>query len=430
MKKYYSPLNKTSKKIYLSFCTKYINGLLNFAIFPIISLAVIFLLLFLSFYEHRSNSINTIKLLIEYSISYWLLNHVFYLNIFTQENTKFIFNFTLIPIGSSFLFALFTWRKVYFLNFCFYKNKIEIFGNISGYLVFTFLISFFSKYNNRPIDILKSSLISFIYLSSMFLIIHILKQRKQKQKLIIFYKAQKTYNTLLINVVKLVFSICILTLLFSSLLLLVNLIINWKIIISVYEMLQMNLFGNIIFTILQITYIPNLVVWILAWSSGSGFNINSMLTTPFHSYLEIIPSIPILMAMPLDISFSSITFLNKNIIKLITSFSFLSGLIVSIFYKNLFKFKNKYILKRYVYFLFIKIYFIIFTTFIISLLSALILGILTFISSGYIATLKTSNLFFGSDYIKTSLHIMVQSFIGLLFGIYVIYICKILKNKR
>jgi hypothetical protein len=57
----------------------------------------------------------------------------------------------------------------------------------------------------------------------------------------------------------------------AALLLAVDLFIHWNLVVAVYEALDAGAVGGAALTIAQLGFLPNLVVFALAWASGSGF---------------------------------------------------------------------------------------------------------------------------------------------------------------
>jgi hypothetical protein len=81
----------------------------------------------------------------------------------------------------------------------------------------------------------------------------------------------------------------------SSLTLAFMLAINYAGVVALYEGLQTGVLGGIVLTIGQLAFIPNLVIWAMAWLVGPGFSIG---TGSIVSPLAPIPAIPAFGAIP------------------------------------------------------------------------------------------------------------------------------------
>jgi hypothetical protein len=85
----------------------------------------------------------------------------------------------------------------------------------------------------------------------------------------------------------------------ASLILAILLALNYAHIVSLYEGLQTGVLGGIAVTIGQLMFIPNLVIWTMAWLVGPGFAIGTgSLVSPVATQLGPIPAIPVLGALP------------------------------------------------------------------------------------------------------------------------------------
>ena len=93
----------------------------------------------------------------------------------------------------------------------------------------------------------------------------------------------------------------------ASLLLGINLATHWTDIVDVYQGLNPGALGGSALTLAQLGFIPNLAIWTLAWSSGSGFALGVGSTvTPLATAVAPVPPIPILAALPVgDLSWGS-----------------------------------------------------------------------------------------------------------------------------
>ncbi len=85
----------------------------------------------------------------------------------------------------------------------------------------------------------------------------------------------------------------------ASVLLGVDLFIHWNLVVAVYEALDAGAVGGAALTIAQLGYLPNLVVFALAWTSGSGFAMGvGSQVGPLGTAVGPLPSIPVLAAIP------------------------------------------------------------------------------------------------------------------------------------
>ncbi len=85
----------------------------------------------------------------------------------------------------------------------------------------------------------------------------------------------------------------------AAVLLAVNLAIHWADIAAVYQGLNSGALGGSVLTIAQLGFIPNFVLWTLAWASGAGFNLGVGSTVgPLGTAVAPVPAIPILGALP------------------------------------------------------------------------------------------------------------------------------------
>ena len=65
---------------------------------------------------------------------------------------------------------------------------------------------------------------------------------------------------------------------------------NWDAVIAVYQDLGTDPAGDTALTALQLGYLPNMVVWALAWATGAGFSLGAGTTTsPFQTALGPLP---------------------------------------------------------------------------------------------------------------------------------------------
>ncbi len=89
------------------------------------------------------------------------------------------------------------------------------------------------------------------------------------------------------------------TLAASAALLAVDLVIHWNLVVGVYEGLDAGATGGAVLTIAQLGFLPNLAVFALAWTSGSGFALGvGSQAGPLGTAVGPLPSIPVLAAVP------------------------------------------------------------------------------------------------------------------------------------
>ena len=85
----------------------------------------------------------------------------------------------------------------------------------------------------------------------------------------------------------------------SAALLAVDLFIHWNLVVAVYEGLDAGAMGGAVLTIVQLGFLPNLVVFALAWISGAGFALGvGSQAGPLGTAVGPLPSIPVFAALP------------------------------------------------------------------------------------------------------------------------------------
>ena len=85
----------------------------------------------------------------------------------------------------------------------------------------------------------------------------------------------------------------------SAALLAIDLFIHWNLVVAVYEGLDAGAMGGGILTIVQLGFLPNLVVFALAWISGAGFALGvGSLAGPLGTAVGPLPSVPVFAALP------------------------------------------------------------------------------------------------------------------------------------
>ncbi|MFJ4208569.1 DUF6350 family protein [Paenarthrobacter sp. NPDC089675] len=85
----------------------------------------------------------------------------------------------------------------------------------------------------------------------------------------------------------------------AALLLAVDIIWHWTDIIAVYEGLKAGALGGAVLTIAQLGFLPNLVIFTLAWSSGAGFSLGVGSTAgPLGTAVGPLPAVPIFGGLP------------------------------------------------------------------------------------------------------------------------------------
>ncbi|HKU02420.1 MAG TPA: DUF6350 family protein [Arthrobacter sp.] len=85
----------------------------------------------------------------------------------------------------------------------------------------------------------------------------------------------------------------------AAALLAVDLFIHWNLVVSVYEALDAGPVGGAALTIAQLGFLPNLVVFALAWTSGAGFALGAgSQAGALGTAVGPLPSIPVLAAIP------------------------------------------------------------------------------------------------------------------------------------
>ncbi|MDQ0757263.1 DUF6350 family protein [Arthrobacter sp. B3I4] len=85
----------------------------------------------------------------------------------------------------------------------------------------------------------------------------------------------------------------------TAALLAVDLLIHWNLVIAVYEALDAGPVGGAALTIAQLGYLPNLVIFALAWTSGPGFALGAgSQAGALGTAVGPLPSIPVFAALP------------------------------------------------------------------------------------------------------------------------------------
>jgi len=79
----------------------------------------------------------------------------------------------------------------------------------------------------------------------------------------------------------------------------VDIFIHWDLVIAVYEGLDAGAMGGAVLTIAQLGFLPNLAIFALAWTSGSGFALGvGSHAGPLGTAVGPLPSIPVFAALP------------------------------------------------------------------------------------------------------------------------------------
>ncbi|GGH62573.1 cell division protein PerM [Rothia aerolata] len=77
---------------------------------------------------------------------------------------------------------------------------------------------------------------------------------------------------------------------------------NWNDILALYQNLHAGAIGDTAITLLQLGFIPNFVVWAMAWSTGAGFSFGTDTAANLQvTDLGALPALPILGAMPVPV---------------------------------------------------------------------------------------------------------------------------------
>ena len=86
---------------------------------------------------------------------------------------------------------------------------------------------------------------------------------------------------------------------FSAITLAILIIGNFSTILGLYEGLQGGGGGSLILTAAQLMFMPNFVIWVASWFIGTGFALgNGSLVSPVGTDLGLLPSLPVLGALP------------------------------------------------------------------------------------------------------------------------------------
>ncbi|WP_223261573.1 cell division protein PerM [Glutamicibacter arilaitensis] len=85
----------------------------------------------------------------------------------------------------------------------------------------------------------------------------------------------------------------------SGLLLTINLGVHWTDVANVSQELRPGPIGSATLTLVQLSYVPNAVFWVLSWISGGGFSIGTGSTlSTLETTVGPLPSIPMLASLP------------------------------------------------------------------------------------------------------------------------------------
>ncbi|YCH09942.1 cell division protein PerM [Arthrobacter sp. alpha11c] len=85
----------------------------------------------------------------------------------------------------------------------------------------------------------------------------------------------------------------------AAVLLAADIVWHWTDIIAVYEGLQAGALGGAVLTIAQLGFLPNLVVFALAWSSGAGFSLGvGSHAGPLGTAVGPLPAVPVFGGLP------------------------------------------------------------------------------------------------------------------------------------
>lgn len=85
----------------------------------------------------------------------------------------------------------------------------------------------------------------------------------------------------------------------SALLLTADILVHWTQVIAVYEGLSAGVVGGAVLTVAQLGFMPNLLVYALAWASGAGISLGvGSQAGPFETAVGPLPAVPVLGALP------------------------------------------------------------------------------------------------------------------------------------
>ena len=90
----------------------------------------------------------------------------------------------------------------------------------------------------------------------------------------------------------------------GALLLFASIMVNWARIVSIYQSLHAGAVGDFAVTMLQLGYIPNMVMHSMAWSTGSGLSFGAGTNVGLaHSTVQALPLFPSVGAIPQNLGF-------------------------------------------------------------------------------------------------------------------------------
>jgi len=88
----------------------------------------------------------------------------------------------------------------------------------------------------------------------------------------------------------------------SSIIVAVLIVITYATSIGLYESLQVGVLGGVVVTLVQLAYLPDVVIWAASWLVGPGFSIGTATSvSPVGTQLGPIPSLPLLSIVPRDV---------------------------------------------------------------------------------------------------------------------------------
>ena len=107
------------------------------------------------------------------------------------------------------------------------------------------------------------------------------------------------FETYIPRVVKLAVALLCAMIFVGAIAVTLALTISFVDIVSLTQSLQLDVIGSLVFFLGQLMYLPTLVIWAIAWLSGSGFALGEGSSlSPFDSLVGPLPGVPVLTALP------------------------------------------------------------------------------------------------------------------------------------
>ncbi|AJT42694.1 DUF6350 family protein [Psychromicrobium lacuslunae] len=216
---------------------------------------------------------------------------------------------SLIPFGLTLIPFFFAWRAGRRLARASYTDQLwqALCGALLIYAALGFATGYICSDHNVSASLLMATLVPLIPVA-LGLVIGARREAGSWGRLIgvdtvermaRFSQRSRWAGSYLWSVVKAGFLAVIVLMGISALIFAVNLALHWADVVAVYQGLKTGPVGGAALTIAQLGYFPNLAVWTMAWSSGSGFAVGiGSSVGPLGTSVAPLPAIPLLGALP------------------------------------------------------------------------------------------------------------------------------------